>query len=243
MSESTGTILVVDDDEAFGQLLKDYLTFQGYATQLAKDGQQMRQFLIEYKDIRLLLLDLMLPGEDGFELIRWLKSKKEYTNLPILVLSSLGDDVDRIVGLEMGADDYLAKPANLRELLARIRALLRRIHPNCNSDNPGACQRYVFGDFVLDTTNHRLSRRGERIPLTTTEFYLLSVLVSQPNRVLTRDELMNKLKGYDCNPYDRTIDIHISRLRSKIEFNPSEPNYIRTVRGRGYLFSPESVLQ
>jgi DNA-binding response OmpR family regulator len=239
MSESMGTILVVDDDEAFGQLLKDYLTYQGYSIQLAKDGRQMKRHLSEHKEIQLLLLDLMLPEEDGFALIRWLRSQERYAHLPILVLSSLGEDVDRIVGLEMGADDYMAKPANLRELLARVRALFRRIYA---ANEPKKEQRYHFGEFNLDVANHRLLYHEKVIPLTATEFYLLSVLVTHPSCVLSRDDLMNHLKGYDCDPYDRTIDIHISRLRSKIEPDPKNPSYIRTVRGKGYLFSFEETM-
>ncbi|WP_217884354.1 winged helix-turn-helix domain-containing protein [Thioflexithrix psekupsensis] len=201
----------------------------------------MVQYLNQHKDIQLLLLDLMLPEEDGFALIRWLRSQDRYAHLPILVLSSLGEDVDRIVGLEMGADDYMAKPANLRELLARVRALLRRIHA-ANEPKKEQTHRYRFGEFDLDVINRRLLRHEKVIPLTSTEFYLLSILVTHPSCVLSRDDLMNHLKGYDCDPYDRTIDIHISRLRSKIEPDPKNPSYIRTVRGKGYLFSPEETM-
>ncbi len=239
MTEIVEKLLIVEDDKEFSYLMRDYLVHQGYEVSVQHDGIGMKQYLTEYMT-DLVILDVMLPGEDGLSLVRWLRSNTD-VNLPILMLSALGDEVDRIVGLEIGADDYLSKPPSLREVLARVRALLRRAQAKAavalNADNAQA-QIFEFGKFTLNMNNHTLSNEHEPIPLTNAEFHLLSAFVSHPNQVLSRDRLMNLIKGYDHTPYDRSIDVQVSRLRGKIEDNPAEPTYIRTIRGEGYLFSP-----
>lgn len=238
MTEIVEKLLVVEDDKEFSRLMKDYLEYQGYEVAVQHDGIGMKQYLTECK-VDLVILDVMLPGEDGLSLVRWLRSNTE-VNLPILMLSALGDEIDRIVGLEIGADDYLSKPPSLREVLARVRALLRRAQAKVAAaiSSDDHAQIFEFGKFTLNMNNHTLSNEYEPIPLTNAEFHLLSTFVSHPNKVLSRDRLMNLIKGYDHTPYDRSIDVQVSRLRSKIEDNPAEPTYIRTIRGEGYLFSP-----
>ncbi len=180
----------------------------------------------------LIILDLMLPGEDGLSLAKRLRSRG---SLPIVMLSACGEDVDRIVGLEVGADDYLAKPFNPRELLARVRAVLRRSQ---NTPQPVQDER-AFGPYVLDVESRRLTCNGQEIPLTTGEFTLLSIFTANPNQVLSRDRLLQLLKGYEHQPFDRSIDVRITRLRRKIEVDPTAPTYVRTVWGEGYLFAPD----
>jgi two-component system phosphate regulon response regulator OmpR len=226
----TARILVVDDDPALCELLSEYLGESGFAVTAVGDGTAMRRALAHAMPDAI-VLDLMLPGEDGLTLARELRSRSE---VPILMLSARGEEIDRVVGLEVGADDYLAKPFSPRELLARLRALLRRARPAA-MPQPGTL---AFGPFVLDTGARRLLRQGAEIPLTGAEFDLLRVLVERPQRVLTRDMLVDLLKGYDRGPYDRSIDIRIARLRRKIERDAAAPAYIRTVRGEGYLFNP-----
>jgi two-component system phosphate regulon response regulator OmpR len=229
-SSSAAHILVVDDDPALCELLSDYLGESGYAVATAGDGNAMRRALARGMPDAI-VLDLMLPGEDGLALARELRNHSE---VPILMLSARGEEIDRVVGLEVGADDYLAKPFSPRELLARLRALLRRARPAAGLQ-PGVL---AFGPFVLDTGARRLLRDGAEVRLTGAEFELLRVLVERPNRVLSRDMLVDLLKGYDRDPFDRSIDIRVTRLRRKIESDPAAPVYIRTVRGEGYLFNP-----
>jgi two-component system phosphate regulon response regulator OmpR len=204
----------------------------------------------------LLVLDLMLPGEDGLSLARDLRRRSD---LPILMLSARGEEIDRVIGLEVGADDYLAKPFGPRELLARLRALLRRTQPtpplpappDGASTRPGelapdpaapapaaAAGLLHFGPFVLDAAAWRLTRDGEEVPVTSAEFALLRVFAQHPQRVLSRDDLIEWLKGYERDAFDRSIDTRVTRLRRKIEPDPARPVYIRTVRGEGYLFNP-----
>jgi two-component system phosphate regulon response regulator OmpR len=230
-SSSAAHILVVDDDPALCELLSDYLGESGYAVATAGDGKAMRRALARGMPDAI-VLDLMLPGEDGLALARELRSRSE---VPILMLSARGEEIDRVVGLEVGADDYLAKPFSPRELLARLRALLRRARPSAAGTPAGTL---AFGPFVLDTAARRLLRDGAEVRLTGAEFELLRVLVERPNRVLGRDMLVDLLKGYDRDPFDRSIDIRVTRLRRKIESDPAAPAYIRTVRGEGYLFNP-----
>lgn len=228
-------ILVVDDDPALCELLSEYLGASGFVVTVAADGRAMRRAIATAMPDAV-ILDLMLPGEDGLSLARSLRSQ---SNVPILMLSARGEEIDRVVGLEVGADDYLAKPFSPRELLARLRALLRR----ARTPGPGAVSASgaQFGPYVLDTVARRLLRDGMEIRLTGAEFDLLRVLVERPNRVLTRDMLVDLLKGYEREPYDRSIDIRVTRLRRKIESDPASPIYIRTVRGEGYLFTPLGV--
>jgi len=228
-------ILVVDDDPALRELLTGYLASNGFSVRVVGDGTAMRAALNDgFPDA--IVLDLMLPGEDGLALTRALRAQ---SNVPILILSARGEEVDRVIGLEVGADDYLAKPFGPRELLARLRALLRRGQQSAGllpADGETHGQR--FGPFVLDPAGRRLLRDGNEIHLTSAEFDLLAAFVARPNRVLSRDTLIDLLKGYDRDPFDRSIDIRVTRLRRKIEIEPAAPAYVRTVRGEGYLFNP-----
>lgn len=226
-------VLVVDDDAALRGLLTRYLTENGFAVTAVADGVAMNNALAEQRP-ELVILDLMLPGEDGFSLARRLRSGGD---IPIVMLSARGEEVDRIVGLEIGADDYLPKPFNPRELLARIRAVLRRQRPPPATPADTAI---CFGPYRLELGRHRLLREGTEVLLTTGEFSLLRVFAEHPNRVLERDALLERLKGYERNPFDRSIDVRVNRLRRKIEIDPASPQYIRTVWGEGYMFCPEA---
>lgn len=231
---ATPHLLVVDDDAELRELGEAYLSRQGFRVTTVADGAAMDAVLASDAP-DLVVLDLMLPGEDGLSIARRLKAQGD---LPIVILSAQGDDVDRIVGLEIGADDYLAKPFNPRELLARIRAVLRRGargEPEAASE-PG---RRRFGPFVLDLDALRLTRDGEEVMLTAGELDLLAIFVEHPNRVLDRDRILDLLTGAERSPFDRSIDVRVTRLRSKIEPDASHPSYIRTVWGKGYLFCPD----
>ncbi len=235
MQSTAAHLLIVDDDTDLGARLARYLGDHGYTVALAGDGLQMRERMAERMP-DLVLLDLMLPGEDGLTLARVLRGDH---GLPIIMLSARGDDVDRIVGLEVGADDYLPKPFNPRELLARIRAVLRR--QAVPAATPAVAERplHAFGPFRLDPAAHRLTRDGETVPLTAAEFALLRAFNEHPHQVLSRDRLIDLLKGYDRSPFDRSIDVRVTRLRRKIETDPSAPQFIRTIWGEGYLFAPD----
>ena len=226
-------LLVVDDDPELRELITAYLDRQGYAIVAVGDGAEMDNALAK-GGIDLVILDLMLPGEDGLSIAKRLKRD---SNMPIIIVSAQGEDVDRIVGLEVGADDYIAKPFNPRELLARVRAVLRRAK---GSGASGAAM-VKFGDFQLDLNAHRLAKNGVTVSLTSGEFDLLSILVRHPNRVLNRDRILDLLTGAARTPFDRSIDVRITRLRSKIEADPASPVFIRTVWGKGYMFSPNGV--
>ncbi len=227
------TILIVDDDKALRDLLKRYLTENGYTPVCASDGSEMHEFLNKTTP-DMIILDLMLPGDDGLTLAKQIRLK---ANIPIIILSARGDEVDRIVGLEVGADDYLAKPFSPRELLARIRSVLRRSHPQ-HSTNDEPEQNKAFGNFRILSQSRQLFREDNEINLTNGEFTLLDIFTSNPNRVLNRDSLLQLLKGFEHQPYDRSIDVRITRLRRKIEPDPTKPVYIRTIWGEGYLFTP-----
>jgi DNA-binding response OmpR family regulator len=234
MAEQPTRILVVDDDADLRSLLTDYLRREGYEVAGVEDGVGMDAWLAQQTP-DLVILDLMLPGEDGLSLARRLRRDSE---VPIVMLSARGDDVDRIVGLEVGADDYLAKPFNPRELLARIRAVLRRR----TQAPPAAADVIEFGPFRLDLAKRELTRNGEPIALTGGELDLLHILATHPNRVLDRDRLLDLLKGYERSPFDRSIDVQVARLRGKIEADKKQPCYIRTVWGKGYMFTPQGKL-
>jgi two-component system phosphate regulon response regulator OmpR len=232
-------VLVVDDDPALRELLSDYLTANGMVVEAVGDGAAMRIALLAGMP-GAIVLDLMLPGEDGLSLARELRT---HSAVPILMLSARGEEIDRVIGLEVGADDYLAKPFGPRELLARLRALLRRSRSVATApDTPDASETPSllprFGPFQLDLAAHRLLRDGVEVRLTGAEFDLLRILVERPNRVLSRDTLVSQLKGYERDPFDRSIDIRVTRLRRKIEIDPAAPVYVRTIRGEGYLFNP-----
>ena len=226
---SRATLLVVDDDPELRELITAFLAKQGYQVLAVQDGAAM-DAAIASGDVSLVILDLMLPGEDGLSIARRLKLA---TDIPIIIVSAQGEDVDRIVGLEVGADDYLGKPFNPRELLARVRAVLRR------TGGPNTAPVVEFGEFRLDVNAHRLTKRGAAVPLTSGEFDLLRILARYPNKVLDRDRILDLLTGAARTPFDRSIDVRITRLRSKIEPNPATPAFIRTVWGKGYMFCPE----
>lgn len=224
-------ILIVDDDTELRELVTDYLNSSGFQAEGVGDGEALRTAL-NMRGVDLVILDLMMPGEDGLSLLRWLR---EHHGPPVIVVSARGDEVDRVVGLELGADDYLAKPFGPRELLARVRAVLRRSGvPDASANN----QVLAFGPFRLHLNNHTLTRDAAEIPLTFGEFNLLRVLMEHANQVLSRDHLMSLLKGYERSPFDRSIDVRVTRLRRKIEARPEAPIYLRTVWGEGYLFTP-----
>ena len=231
MGAHTEQLLIVDDDLAIGELLEQYLGGEGFNVASVTNGVEMDRFLGDHS-VDLFILDIMLPGEDGLSIARRLRKN---CDTPILMLSARGDEVDRIVGLEVGADDYLPKPFSPRELLARVRAILRRNNP---VPNPQPTDVYQFGPYTLDPGSQILQENGEEIPLTSGEYALLKIFVEHPNRVLSRDVLMDMLAGHDRAPFDRSIDVRVTRLRSKIEEDQSNPNFIRTVWGEGYRFSP-----
>ncbi|WP_029134579.1 response regulator [Sedimenticola selenatireducens] len=236
MENRSEHLLIVDDDRALRDRLSRYLVEQGFRVTAVPDGPAMDNFLAKQTPDAV-ILDLMLPGEDGLSLARRLRAEGD---LPIIMLSARGEDIDRIIGLEIGADDYLAKPFNPRELLARIRVLLRR-HTAAVSKAPEIT--HAFGPYRLDITGHELTRNGEPVPLTTAEFTLLRVFAEHPNRVLSRDLLIDLIKGYDRSPFDRSIDVRVTRLRRKIEDDQATPRYIRTIWGEGYLFAPKGEAQ
>lgn len=225
-------LLVVDDDKGIRDLLCRYLAEQGFRVAAAEDGQAMDKWLVDNTP-DLVILDLMLPGEDGLSLARRLSGDHR---LPIIMISARGDDVDRIVGLEVGADDYLAKPFNPRELLARVRAVLRRNCPPPKDDEQNG-HNYSFGDFLFDPARRTLHRGDREVDLSRAELDLLQVFVTHPNRVLSRDFIMGDLDGSDRDPLDRSIDVRVTRLRHKIEDDPAQPQFIKTVWGIGYQFN------
>ena len=230
---STACVLLVEDDRALRELVATYLRQNALNVIEAGDGMEMRAALAR-EAIDLIVLDLMLPGEDGLSLLRSLRAQSE---TPVIIASARGDEVDRIVGLEVGADDYLAKPFGPRELLARVRAVLRRAHPvQAAASTSSRCQ---FGGYQLDLQQHTLMRDDQEVALTSGEFNLLRILCEHANRVLSRDQLITLLKGYERNPFDRSVDVRITRLRRKIEPKPDMPVFIRTIWGEGYLFSPQ----
>ena len=229
-------ILVVDDDPALRELLTEYLGANGFDIEAVAEGEAMRKAM-EQRMPNAIVLDLMLPGQDGLALTKELRS---HSTVPILMLSARGEEIDRVVGLEVGVDDYLPKPFSPRELLARLRALLRRGQAGLPLE--AESRQRSFGPFVLDLAAHRLYCDNNEVHLTSSEFNLLRLFVERPNRVLSRDDLIDNLKGYDRDPYDRSIDIRVTRLRRKIEQDPATPGYIRTVRGEGYLFNPRGAV-
>ena len=223
----------MDDDPELRELTKAYLMKNGFVVNTVESSVGMDEFLAT-NDVDLLILDLMLPGEHGLAIAKRLKKKKD---LPIIIVSAQGEDIDRIVGLEIGADDYLPKPFNPRELLARIRAVLRRSSGKIEEKETES-SRLVFNDYELDLNAHSLSRGGEKVSLTSGEFDLLALLAANPNRVLHRDTILDRLTGAERSPFDRSIDVRVTRLRGKLEFDPSKPELIKTIWGKGYMFCP-----
>ncbi|MGK6315804.1 response regulator [Neorhizobium sp. DT-125] len=235
--EHVDHILIVDDDREIRELLSSYLKKNGLRTSVAADGRQMRSFL-EANAVDLIVLDVMMPGDDGLVLCRELRAGK-HKAIPILMLTARSDEMDRIIGLEMGADDYLAKPFAARELLARVKAVLRRtrmLPPNLQISEAG--QVLAFGDWRLDTVGrHLLNGQGTEIALSGAEYRLLRVFIDHPQRVLNRDQLLNLTQGRDADLFDRSIDLLVSRLRQRLGDDAREPTYIKTVRAEGYVFS------
>ena len=233
-------VLIVDDDKEIRDLLGRFLDKHGLRVSTAADGREMKKALADW-NIDLIVLDLMMPGEDGLTLCRNLRSQ---SNIPVIMLTAMGEETDRIIGLEMGADDYLAKPFNPRELQARIKAVLRRTEdrPIRGGDTDGgmASARYEFSGWVLDVSRRELfSPSGTLVTLSGGEFELLQAFVSHPGRVLSRDQLLDLARGREAQPFDRSIDVQVSRLRRKIEDDPKTPSLIKTVRSGGYMFTSE----
>ena len=227
-------ILVVDDDREIRSLLSEYLQKQGYRVTAVADGKGLRAAVVtSHPD--LIILDLMLPGEDGLTLCRELRTRSE---VPVIMLTARGDETDRIVGLELGADDYIAKPFSPRELLARIKSVLRRtrsLPENLKTEDSGV---FRFAGWTLDAATRNLtSPQGVVVALSGTDFRLLKIFLEHPHRVLTRDQLIDLMLSRDAGPYDRAIDVQVSRLRQRLGEDAKEPAIIKTVRGQGYVFS------
>jgi two-component system OmpR family response regulator len=235
--ETQAHILVVDDDREIRDLLARFLARHGLRVTTARDGAEMLKLLDERR-VDLVVLDLMLPGEDGLSLTRRLREAR--STLPIVMLTAMGEDTDRIVGLEMGADDYVPKPFNPRELLARIKAVLRRTQVADEAETKRGGTKVRFLGWVLDLASRDLlSPDGVMLALSAGEFGLLQVFVEHPRRVLSRDQLLDFARGRSAIPFDRSIDIQVSRLRRRIGDDAKDPQIIKTVRGGGYLFTPE----
>ena len=232
-------VLIVDDDPVQRLLVRGSLEAAGFQCEEAEDGLAMRRVL-EGSSIDLVILDLNLPGENGFSLATYLR---RVTHAGIIMLTGSDDKVNEVVGLELGADDYVSKPCDLRHLIARIRAVLRRVKPATAVSDASAEGRIIhFGGWSLNLAARKLtSPDGEKVPLTTAEFDLLAILASRPNRALTRDQLIELLHGREWTPYDRSIDNQISKLRRKLKDNPRNPTLITSVRGFGYMFTSESA--
>ncbi len=236
MEHETTKILVVDDDMRLRSLLERYLLEQGFIVRSAANSEQMDR-LLERENFHLLVLDLMLPGEDGLSICRRLRQNEN--EIPIVMLTAKGDEVDRIIGLELGADDYLPKPFNPRELLARIKAILRRK----SKEVPGAPsteeEEVTFGDFTLNLATREMHSSDAIMPLTSGEFAVLKALINHAREPLSRDKLMNMARGRDYSALERSIDVQVSRLRKMIEDDHTKPRYIQTVWGVGYVFIPD----
>ncbi|MFO1060918.1 MAG: response regulator [Dongiaceae bacterium] len=236
-------IVVVDDEAGLRAMLEEFLTGRGFAVTTAADGTALRAAM-RGGPVDLVLLDINMPGEDGLSLARYLRQE---TRTAFIMLTAVGDVVDRIVGLELGADDYVTKPFDLRELLARIRSVLRRAAPAAGpqparqaaTPAPASDRVPVGGRFQLDLAAQRLfAADGSQVPLSGMEFELLRALVTHPNRVLNRDQILDLAHGRPWDPFDRSVDVRITRIRRKIERDPARPRLIRTVRGAGYMFVP-----
>jgi DNA-binding response OmpR family regulator len=223
------TVLVVDDEPIVREVVVRYLEHEGYRTLEAGDGEHAR-ILLEAERPDLVVLDVMLPGIDGLELCRWIRAKSE---LPVILLTARGEEADRIIGLELGADDYVTKPFSPRELAARVRTVLRRAAPP-EDDN----RQLAFDGLELDAATREVRREGEELKLTAKEFDLLWFLASNPRKVFSRDQLMSRVWGYEAALDTGTVTVHVRRLREKIEERPSHPRFLQTVWGVGYRFAP-----
>jgi two-component system, OmpR family, phosphate regulon response regulator OmpR len=237
-SQRNDRILVVDDDQRIRDLLRRYLSQEGFDVVYAEDGKSLDRVLLR-DSVDLIVLDLMLPGEDGLAICRRLRAANDKT--PIIMLTAKVEDVDRIVGLEVGADDYLCKPFNPRELLARIHAVLRRRPVSEPPGAPSSEQEVIaFGDYRLDLGSRTLHKEGAEMPLTTGEFAMLKALVRHPRQPLSREKLAQMARGREFEPFDRSLDVQVSRLRKMLEADPANPRYIQTVWGVGYVFVPDA---
>ena len=235
----TDKIIVVDDDARIRDLLRRYLTQEGFEVSIAEDGKALNRLLLR-ESADLIVLDLMMPGEDGLSICRRLRAADDRT--PIIMLTAKSEDVDRIVGLEVGADDYLGKPFNPRELLARIHAVLRR-RPQPEAPGAPSSENEVvnFGPFCLDLGTRVLLKNNEEQPLTTGEFAMLKALVRHPRQPLSREKLALLARGREFEPFDRSLDVQVSRLRKLVEEDAANPRYIQTVWGVGYVFVPDGA--
>jgi DNA-binding response OmpR family regulator len=227
---AVSTVLVVDDEPIVRDVVVRYLEREGYRTREAADGEEAQRML-ERESPSLVVLDVMLPGKSGLELCSWIRSRSP---LPIVMLTALGDETDRIVGLELGADDYLTKPFSPRELAIRVRNLMRRT----TAPAPGAPETVAFGDVVIDVAAREARKAGELLRLTLKELDLLVFLAANPRRVFSRDQLMDRVWGYQSALDTGTVTVHVRRLRMKIEDDPSQPRHLETVFGAGYRFTP-----
>lgn len=228
------TILTVDDEDEIREMLYDFLSKRGYRVVVASSAEEARK-LLETERVDLALLDITLPGESGLSLARYLR---EHHDLPIIMLTALDSVIDRIIGLEIGADDYIPKPFDPREVLARIKNVLRRTEKPLTVTNP---ERIPIGALTLDLGNQKLfAADGSEIPLTTGEFDLLKIFVNNPNRILSRDRILDLTQQRDWDPFDRSVDIRITRIRKKIEPHPDKPTFIKTIRGVGYQYVPST---
>jgi two-component system OmpR family response regulator len=231
---STDHVLVVDDDLEIRSLLRDYLQKNGYRVTAVGDGKGMWAAIDDARP-DLIVLDLMLPGEDGLTLCRDVRARSQ---IPIIMLTARGEETDRIVGLEMGADDYVAKPFSPRELLARIKSVMRRTRALPDNLQPDAARSIRFAGWMLDVaTRNLVSPAGVVVALSGTEYKLLRIFLAHPDRVLNRDQLIDLMLSRDASPFDRSIDVQVSRLRHRLEEDAKEPAIIKTVRGEGYVFA------
>jgi DNA-binding response OmpR family regulator len=229
-------VLIVEDDPEVREMMGEYLGTHGYRVTLCANGEAMRKAVGEAVP-QVVLLDLNLPGEDGLSLARWLRGNHD---VAIIMVTAAAEVVDRVVGLEVGADDYLAKPFDPRELRARLKSVLRRTGGAARPAKAAPGRRVKVGTCTLDLDTHQLlDAKGEELPLTSMEFDLLRVFAERPNQVLSRDQLLTHTRNREWEPFDRSIDIRIARLRKKIEVDPEKPHVIKTIRGAGYLFIPD----
>jgi two-component system, OmpR family, phosphate regulon response regulator OmpR len=226
-------VLLIDDDERLCNLLKEYLERSGYQVFIVGDGSKALK-LIERESPDIVILDIMLPGKDGLDVLK--EINREYS-IPVIMLTAKGEDTDRIIGLELGADDYMPKPFNPRELLARMRAVMRRIVPEANEEPEKVNENIIIaGGVILNRSKHTVTVNDQEMELSITEYKILEALMKKPNVVLSRDEIMNSARGKDLMAFDRSIDVHISKLRAKLEKDPRYPKKIKTAWGSGYMF-------
>jgi two-component system OmpR family response regulator len=239
LTTTPGRIIVVDDDAQVRTLLRNLLETEGYVVSEAANGGEMRS-LLATQSASLITLDLKLAGEDGLALAQEVRAQH---HIPIIMVTAKADDIDKIIGLEFGADDYITKPFNVREVLARVRAVLRRYEPAAGGERPSRSseyEKYAFADWILDTTTRELKTAdGKRTGLTSAEFNLLELFAKHPTRVLSRDAIMDAMKGHEWVPLDRSIDTLVGRLRRKVEPDPGQPTLIKTIRGVGYVLAAD----